>query len=104
MTGDPYHYRAARVVGLALYLFVGGLWPNRVTSIGYLTRIGIGEEAVYGTPVLTTQVLPSMSESLNDVYAEIPDESLQGSPVYGTPEQGNFSGHGRHCPAHALCQ
>ena len=52
--------------------------PASVTSIGYLTRIGIGEEAIYGTPVLTTQVLPSMSESLNDVYAEIPDESLQG--------------------------
>jgi hypothetical protein len=65
-----------------------------VTSIGYLTRIGIGEEIIYGTPVLTTQVLPSMSESLNDVYAEIPDESLQGSPVYGTPEQGNFSATG----------
>ena len=68
--------------------------PASVTSIGYLTRIGIGEEAVYGTPVLTTQVLPSISESLNDVYAEIPDESLQGSPVYGTPEQGNFSASG----------
>jgi len=65
-----------------------------VTSIGYLTRIGIGEEEIYGTPVLTTQVLPSISESLNDVYAEIPDESLQGSPVYGTPEQGNFSATG----------
>lgn len=68
--------------------------PPSVTSIGYLTRIGIGEEEIYGTPVLTTQVLPSMSESLNDVYAEIPDESLQGSPVYGTPEQGNFSATG----------
>ena len=68
--------------------------PPSVTSIGYLTRIGVGEEAVYGTPVLTTQVLPSISESLNDVYAEIPDESLQGSPVYGTPEQGNFSATG----------
>jgi hypothetical protein len=65
-----------------------------VTSIGYLSRIGIGEEDVYGTAVLTTQVLPSISESLNDVYAEIPDESLQGSPVYGTPEQGNFSATG----------
>jgi hypothetical protein len=68
--------------------------PASVTSIGYLTRIGIAEEVPYGTPALATQVLPSISESLNDVYAEIPDESLQGSPVYGTPEQGNFSATG----------
>ena len=65
-----------------------------VTSIGYLTRIGLAEEIPYGIPALATQVLPSISESLNDVYAEIPDESLQGSPVYGTPEQGNFSASG----------
>lgn len=65
-----------------------------VTSIGYLTRLGVGLETVYGTPVLTTQVLPSTTESLNDVYAVIPDESLQGSPVYDTPEQGNFSASG----------
>jgi hypothetical protein len=68
--------------------------PPSVTSIGYLTRIGVAEENPYGTPALATQVLPSISESLNDVYAEIPDESLQGSPVYGTPEQGNFSATG----------
>ena len=62
-----------------------------VTSIGYLTRIGLAEETPYGTLALATQVLPSMSESLNAVYAEIPDESFQGSPVYGTPEQGNLT-------------
>jgi hypothetical protein len=65
--------------------------PASVTSIGYLTRIGIAEEVPYGTPALATQVLPSISESLNAVYAEITDESLQGSPVYGTPEQGNLT-------------
>jgi hypothetical protein len=65
-----------------------------VTSIGYKTRIALGEEVPYGTPALTTQVLPSTSESLNDVYAEIPDDSLQGSPVQGTPEKGNFSASG----------
>jgi hypothetical protein len=68
--------------------------PPTVTSIGYRTRIGVGIEDPYGTPVLTTQVLPSTSESLNDVYAEIPDDSLQGSPTQGTPEQGNFSASG----------
>lgn len=68
--------------------------PPSVTSIGYLTRIGVGEQAAIGTPILTTQVLPSVSESLNDVYAEIPDESLQGSPIVDTPEQGNFSATG----------
>jgi len=68
--------------------------PPSITSIGYLTRIGVGEQAAIGTPILTTQVLPSVSESLNDVYAEIPDESLQGSPIVDTPEQGNFSATG----------
>lgn len=68
--------------------------PASITSIGYLTRIGVGEEVVYGTPILTTQVLPSVSESLNDVYAEIPDLSLQGSPIVDTPEKGNFSATG----------
>jgi len=68
--------------------------PPSITSIGYLTRIGVGEQAAIGMPILTTQVLPSVSESLNDVYAEIPDESLQGSPIVDTPEQGNFSATG----------